>query len=300
MAAERRDWPTLITPAELPHWVPGTVTCASDDLGWRDVAQRSYRYRGQDVQIPPMDSFMIVRYRHGATPMDRRFDGRWTHAYCRPGDFSLLSRSAESHWHWTDRVEVSHLYLSEALMSRVASDMLEKDVDEVQLHDVLRGSDPTINRIVDEITREAAQRSVGGPLYVEALGVQLAVHLLRGYASCVCREPGKSPRLSRRQCARLEEYIEAHLQDAITLDDMAAALGMGVWTFGRRVRQTLGCTAHALVMRRRVERTEALLRGSDLALKQIASRCGFSDQAHMTRSFRAHVGVPPGAYRKAL
>ena len=300
MGAPRRRLPTLITPVELPRWVPGTVTSASDGLGWKDVAQRGYRYRGQDVEIPPLDSFMIVRYRHGATPMDRRLHGRWTRTRCRPGDFSLLSRSAASHWHWTAGVEVSHLYLSDALMSRVASDMLGREVDEVQLHDVLRGSDPDVNRLVDEIAREAANRNAGGPLYVEALGVQLAVHLLRGYASCVCRERVPAGHLSNAQRARLEEYIDAHLQESITLDDMAAELGMGVWTFGRRVRQTLGCTAHALVTRRRVERATALLRADDLALKQIAAVCGFADQAHLSRRIKAELGVPPGAYREAF
>ena len=69
--------------------------CASDDLGWKGIAQRTYRYVGQDVEIPPMDTFMIVQYQHGETPMDRQVDGRWTRTRCRPGDFSLLSRSAE-------------------------------------------------------------------------------------------------------------------------------------------------------------------------------------------------------------
>jgi len=300
MGAPRRRLPTLITPLELPRWVPGTVTCSSDGLGWKDVAQRDYRYRGQDVEIPPLDSFMIVRYRRGTTPMDRRLHGRWTRTRCRPGDFSLLSRSAASHWHWTAGVEVSHLYLSEALMSRVASDMLGREVDEVELHDVLRGSDPDVNRLVDEIAREAANRNAGGLLYVEALGVQLAVHLLRGYASCARRERTRPGSLSALQCTRLEEYIDAHLQESITLDDMAALLDMGVWTFGRRVRQTLGCTAHALVTRRRVERATALLRKGDLALKQVAAACGFSDQAHLSRRIKAELGMPPGAYREAF
>lgn len=300
MGAPRRRPPTLITPVDLPRWVPGIVTCTSAGLGWKDIAQRGYRYRGQDVEIPPLDSFMIVRYRHGATPMERRLHGRWTRTHCRPGDFSLLSRSAASHWHWTAGVEVSHLYLSEALMSRVASDMLGREVDEVRLHDVLRGSDLDINRLVDEIAREARNRNAGGPLYVEALGVQLAVQLLRGYASCVCRERTPPGCLSKVQRARLEEYIDAHLQDSITLDDMAALLGMGVWTFGRRVRQTLGCTAHALVMRRRVERAASLLRESGLALKQVAAACGFSDQAHLSRRIKAELGATPGAYREAF
>lgn len=288
----------LISPEELPLWVPGAVTCSSHDLGWKDVSQCSYHYHGQDVEIPPMERFMVVRYHSGETPMDRQFDGQWTRTKCQPGHFSLLSRAAESHWHWTDDVEVSHLYLSNELMSRVASDMMDKEVEEIRLHDVLRGSDPVVNGIVDSMTLEARSQTRGNALYAEALGVQLAVHLLRNYASCVERERARAGRLSHVQVSILREYIDAHLQDTITLAELAEVLGLGIWTFGRQVRQTLGCTAQSLVMKHRIERARALLSCDQLALKQVAAACGFSDQAHMTRSFRTHTGLTPGAFRK--
>ena len=62
--------PTVITPKELLKWVPGVVLSSSEELGWKDIEQRSYRYKGQDVLIPPLDHFMIVYYFLGHTPMD--------------------------------------------------------------------------------------------------------------------------------------------------------------------------------------------------------------------------------------
>ncbi|MGQ7846603.1 helix-turn-helix domain-containing protein [Granulosicoccus sp. 3-233] len=289
----------LISPEELPLWVPGVATCSSHQLDWKDVSQCSYRYQGQDVEIPAMERFMVVRYHVGETPMDRQFDGQWTRTKCQPGHFSLLSRAADSHWHWTDDVEVSHLYLSNELMSRVASDMLDKEVGEILLHDVLRGTDPVVNGIVDMMTLEAGHQKKGNALYAEALGVQLAVHLLRFYASCAERAKPRNGQLSPLQLSRLREYIDAHLQDSITLAELAELLNLGVWTFGRQVQRTLGCTAQALVMQHRIDRATALLRADQLPLKQVAAASGFSDQAHMTRSFRAHHGVTPGAFRKS-
>jgi AraC family transcriptional regulator len=297
---ERRHPEALITPEDLPIWVPGEIMCASDGLGWKDVAQRTYRYQGQDVEVPAMDAFMIVAYRHGDTPMDRKFDGHWTRTRCGPGQFSLLSRSADSRWNWTAGIDVSHIYLSDSLMTRVASDIQGNVVTEVHLHDVLCGSDPIVTHVADEMTREATEQCLGGPLYVEALSVQLAVRLLRGYASCVSRAPAGLGGFSKREIARLEDYIEAHLHDAITLEDMAELLGMGVWTFNRRLRATLGCSAYAFVVEKRVARVQHLLRIGDLALKEIAVSCGFSDQAHMTRMFRAKMGVTPGQFRKDI
>ena len=82
---------SLITPRELPKWVPGKVLSASDALGWKDVEQRTYRYVGQDVAVPGIDHFVIVRYCAGGTRMERRFDGRWTRTHCAPGDLSYYA-----------------------------------------------------------------------------------------------------------------------------------------------------------------------------------------------------------------
>lgn len=292
--------PALISVAELPIWVPGEILSASDELGWKDVAQRSYRYRGQDVEIPPLANFMIVHYLRGETPMDRQFDGRWTRTTCDPGHFSLLSRAVDSHWHWTEDVEVSHVYLSDELMCRVASDMQGKAVAEVQLHDVLRGWDPIVGHIAGEVTREAMHQGIGGPLYAEALSVQLVVHLLRTYATCKFKTPGDACRLSDREIKRLEDYVDAHLHHSITLEDMAQALGMGVWTLNRHLRRTLNASAYAFVVERRIRRASFLLRVGELSLKEVAAAVGFSDQAHMTRMFRAKLGLTPGEYRRQV
>lgn len=291
---------TLITPRELPKWVPGQILSASDSLGWKGIAHRAYRYRGLDVEIPAMDSFMVVQYRRGQTPMDRRFDGRWTKTRCAPGDFSLLTRSERSHWYWTEDVDVSHVYLSQDLMSRVAIDMLERDVAEVRLHDVLRERDPVVTQLCDRITREAVHNNLGGPIYVEALGLQLAVHLLRHYASFAFGDPADAGGLSPAQVRCLEAFVEAHLHEPIRLEDLAGLLGLGLWTFNRRFRQAFGRPAYAFVVDRRVERAKRLLRDGDLAVKQVAASCGFSDQAHLTRMFRARLGVTPAQFRKSL
>lgn len=41
-----------------------------------------------------------------------------------------------------------------------------------------------------------------------------------------------------------------------------------------------------------------LVRDTDDTLSEIASRCGYYDQAHLTRTFRRQLGVPPAEYRR--
>lgn len=291
--------PALISPRDLPTWVPGRVTSASDGLGWKDVTHRAYRYTGLDVPIPAMDHFMVVRYRTGQTPMQRCFDGRWTKTRCTPGDFSLLTRSEQSHWYWTECIDVTHTYLSEALMSRVAADVMGRTVAEVRLHDLLREQDPVVTGIVDSITNEAQQQGLGGAMYAEALALQLSVHLLRKYASVTYRDAGPVGPLSPSRLRRLEEFVETHLHEAISIEQMANVAGLGVWTFTRHFRATVGRAPHEFVLDRRVERAQRLLAQGTLAIKEVAAACGFADQAHLTRVLRARLGTTPARLKKA-
>lgn len=289
--------PAAITHEQVPIWVPGDILCASDDLGWKGVAQRTYRYRGQDVEIPPLVCFMIVRYETGRTPMDRHVDGRWTHTVCAPGHFSLLSNVADSHWHWTEDLEVSHVYLDDDLLARTAGEMADREVELVELHDVLAGSDPVVGWLADQLKQEALAPGPGGALYAQSLALQLTVHLLRHYAVCRYREPLRDRRLGPRELARLCDYVDAHLGAPLSLEDLARVLGVGPWTLNRQLRATLGCTAYRLVVERRVQRARELVLAGRSPLKDIAIATGFSDQAHLTRMMRARLGVTPGQLR---
>src|ERR1700683_3991192 len=67
----------LVTPDDLPKWVPGEGTVDSAPLGWQGLRVRGYRYPPLDVPIPGMRDYIIVAYKDGATTMNRRSTGEW-------------------------------------------------------------------------------------------------------------------------------------------------------------------------------------------------------------------------------
>lgn len=290
---------TLIAFSELPKWVPGKILCASDDLGWNGLGLRSYCYAPSDVEVPAMRDFTIVSYRRGITGMERRVDGAWTKTQCGPGDISLLTRSQRSHWHWTDDIDVTHVYLSEKLVSNVANEMMDRSVSEVRLHDVLKTQDPVVTAAVQTISSEASQNFIGGSLYVEAVATQLVVHLLRSYAAVTLREASGKGRLSPTQSRRVTEYLENKLHEPLSIEALASVVGLGVWSFSRRFRETFGCAPHAHVVSQRVHRAKRLLTQGVMSCKEIASLCGFADQSHMTRVFQVRLQITPAALRQS-
>ena len=290
----------LIAPEDLPTWVPGKILSRSDGLDWKGVALRSYRYKGQDVEIPAMRDFMLVSYRIGVTPMERRFDGRWSRETCGPGTVSLLTRSQQSHWHWTEDVDVTHVYLTLDLVSDVATEVLGRQVEDVSLADVLRTDDPIMTAAVNAIAAEAADVGMGGALYVEAVARQLIIHLLRNYAAVRAPAPGRNGQFTAAQRRAVVDFIDVHLHTVLDLRTMAAAVNLSASSFARHFKRSFGVAPYAYVMGCRLERARRLLAGTPRSVKEVAGVCGFSDQAHLTRLFVRHYGTTPSAFRRAI
>lgn len=216
----------LITPDELPAWVPGRLTIASPDDGWDGVAVRGYHYEDSDVAVPPMRDYVVVAYRQGATSMHRRLDSAWSHERLGPGDVSLLTRAADSHWTWSSPIDVVHVYLTHDQLASTCRQMYEREVADVELHDTIKADDPEIHRTAMAIAHEAAQGGPGASLLVDALTCQLSVTILRRHANVLFREPGGAGPMTFRQEHAVREYVQAHLHRRLSLDELADAAGL--------------------------------------------------------------------------
>ena len=290
----------LITPDELPRWVPGELTMDSAPLGWDGVRVRGYRYAALDVPIPGLQDYLVVAYQDGATPMNRRCTGDWRREQVVPGSISLLTHAAQSHWRWSDNIEVTHLYLSVGAVADVAAQAYERHVRDVELRDVLRADNSALSAIAASLAQESRQGGLGGRLYVDSLKNQACVHMLRHYANVIFREPTTCGGLSRAQCRLLVQYVDENLDRNISLADLAGVVQLSVFHFMRKFRTEFGCPPHAYVMRRRIEHAKRQLARRAIPLKVVAANCGFSDQSHMTRLFRRLLGTTPAEYRNSV
>jgi AraC family transcriptional regulator len=289
----------LITPDDLPAWVPGESVVDSAALGWDGVRIRRWRYTALDIQIPGLSDYVIVAYTQGNTLMNRRCVGDWRNEHVSPGSVSVLTHAVQSHWRWSESIEVMHLYLAPAAMTRIAADAYDRHIRDVELRDVLRADDPVLGAIAASLDREASEAGVGCRLYVDALRNQACVHVLRRYANVVFREEARAGGLSRAQVRLLDEYVDENLERPLSLEEFAGVVRLSAFHFTRKFRAEFGCPPHAYVMRKRIERAKAQLANPAIPLKAVAAASGFSDQSHMTRLMRQALGLTPGEYRRA-
>ena len=95
-----------------------------------------------------------------------------------------------------------------------------------------------------------------------------------------------------------EDFLRDNFAQPFRFEDVAKAAGVHPTQLARVFRRNHGCTVGEYVRRLRLEfATKAMLNRAS-SLTEIASAAGFSDQSHLTRTFRAHFGMTPSAYRK--
>ena len=104
--------------------------------------------------------------------------------------------------------------------------------------------------------------------------------------------------LAPGQIRRISRYIESNLAAPMRNRELAAIVRLSPSHFSRAFRESFADTPHRYVMRRRMERAQALMLTTDASLGRIATECGFSDQPHFNRLFRRLFGDRPRAWRR--
>ena len=94
---------------------------------------------------------------------------------------------------------------------------------------------------------------------------------------------------------RARSLIGADIAERISMDSIAAEIGLSPFALIRRFKRLYGISPHAWRMQARANEAARLLRqGTRLA--EAAAICGFADQSHLTRVFKRVFGVTPGQY----
>lgn len=102
------------------------------------------------------------------------------------------------------------------------------------------------------------------------------------------------------QIVQALQYIETHLEEGMTLEDVAAAADFSMYHFHRIFQKQIGLTVAEYIRSRRLACASALLIYSTEDIIGIAFKCRFESQEAFTRAFKKEYGMPPGRYRKVM
>ena len=92
-------------------------------------------------------------------------------------------------------------------------------------------------------------------------------------------------------------WAVAHLDEPVSVEDLARRAAMSPRTFARRFRAVVGATPHQWLTRQRVLLAQRLLETTDQPVERVASACGFGSAAALRMHFGRVVGTTPTRYR---
>jgi len=133
----------------------------------------------------------------------------------------------------------------------------------------------------------------------------MAAYLIKLYDHAAPAPPSEPEiehyRLSRAQLECTNEYIRSHLDQSMSVADLAHRCAMSRATFARAFKQRTGVTPLAWVRRQRIEfAKQFLVYCPNWTLATIAAECGFADQSHLCRVFSKMVGASPAVWRLSM
>ena len=97
---------------------------------------------------------------------------------------------------------------------------------------------------------------------------------------------------------RVMEYINLHLGDHISNDDLAANASMSISHLSKVFKKETGMTMTEYIALMRCKKAAGLLKKTDLPVQEISSYVGYSDNNYFVKVFKKIYDLTPSEYRK--
>ena len=198
--------------------------------------------------------------------------------------------------------EILHIYLAPEHFNVLAVEHGIAAARAQSIRYIAGFQDEIIRQIGLALVSELRSETSVGRMFVEASALTLAARLVHSYADsgAVTPRPSRVHRLDETRLRRVLDYIETHLEQQITVAELAGVAFLSAFHFTRMFTATMGLPPHRYVSERRLEHAKALLASGDRSVADIALSSCFSSQASFSRAFRRVVGVTPGEYRRSI
>lgn len=252
-----------------------------DELCGSEIIHASFRQRSF---APHTHDTWTIGWMEQGTNRFRRGRTQWVAA----ADMVCVVNPGEAHTGGGDAMTYWNLMPSHALLARVFP---ETPPEHLFLQDAVVADGMAVEAIRGMFAAFASPRS---SLVREQAVVDGLVGLFMSGTRIATCDIRKDMVPSAVRIA--QEFIEAHLEDTISLASLAAETGLSLFHFCRVFESAHGMPPAAYVRNRRVHRAKQLIE-TGTALADAAARSGFADQPHMTRQFRAVLGVTPAQWR---
>lgn len=277
-----------VTPLPQPHSGSRIAVRSSKTLGWQGFGAELVNVSAGSHRIPALKHHRVGV--HVGAPVsarcvcqERRYSRIQSH-----GDADVIPAGLDGQWSDESACTIFSVWIGVEFAQRTV-EQLELKSSEARLRPRMQMRDPRFQHLAWALHAELEADDASDPLYAESLCTAMVVRLIGGAPTL----DDKRRTLAPKTAARVIEFIEAHLDQRLTLTELAALADLSVPHFKVLFRETLGVPVHQYVVRRRVERARTLLLEGRLSASRIALDTGFAHQSHMAHWMGRLLGVTP-------
>lgn len=294
--AQQIDSQKVTNPLSLLPYPPLLTSQAS---GWSRIYVEHHRQSAFDLpeQIGSQHVICVHQFQQ-STRLEQSLDGKYQIEEIGCGEIAVIPAQVAHQLRWRTPGDFTLVMLDPAHIHRIAHSSI--DVENFELKPQFATLDPLVYQIVQALKSELEFGGVGGHLMVESLTTSLFIHLLRCYSTRKLNIAECTGGLSKAQVRQVMAFIEAHLEQDLSLDAIANLVQLSPHYFASLFKQSVGQSSHQYILQSRIERSKQLLKQADLTIAQVTQCIGFQNQSHFTTAFRRMVGCTPKAYRRQV
>jgi AraC family transcriptional regulator len=274
-------------------WVKPARTSAG--LGWDRQylsVQRESAYR---ESFEPASTHLVILHLDGPVTV-RRGQGELSRSRQVPaGGLFIHPAGRDLTVELGGDLSTVHLYLRDDLVQDAAG--ADRSIE---LAEELGTSDRLLEQLVLAMDETLRRWEPAARTYLDQLGSMVAAQLVQRHGVGGLGYGGDrlAGGLGDCQFQAVRALMEERLGEPVSLAELASVAGLSVSQFSRQFKARTGLAPHRFLLSLRVDQACRLLRTDTAPIAEIAIRCGFSHQEHLTRVMRAHLDTTPGAVRR--
>lgn len=156
-------------------------------------------------------------------------------------------------------------------------------------------SPPSLTYLIRDFIIETENKLPGHNELIDAISLQITHALIR----TIFKISDSIQKVSSRiDIEEVIQYMNAHYQNNITIDDLAAVMHRSTSAFMRIFKKETGMSPGEFLIQIRLERARKLLLATEQSVTDIAFTCGFNSSSHFATTFLKKYKINPRNYKK--
>jgi AraC family transcriptional regulator len=278
-------------------WAASPRTVASEPRAVAGAIVQRWESSARRMEQPPLNHHYLVVHMGGDKRVTRAGGGGTLVRDVRNLGYSTIEAGQSYSWRTEGPIAFGHVYLEPGWFAQTIAASFDRDPARAELQEEVGAFDPLIGQLLAALVNASGSDDVAMMQQEAALEAVLFRLFERQSAA-----PRADERMliTATSVRRVCDYIAAHLQSAVTLDELAQIAGYSRFHFARGFRAATGMPPYAYLLRQRIALACEMLASRDVPIAGIAAATGFATHAQFSSRFRQVTGLAPSAYREML